>query len=112
MDLPQIKYREKLAEQLIKNLTKRRMEASYAVSAAQARDEVVAMVPAGATVSRGGSMSLVEIGLWEEIAKIPGVEVIDPFDPGYYAGGSYCPAPAGPAGRFYDYQHQRPDAGR
>ena len=40
------------------------------------------MVPAGATVSRGGSMSLVEIGLWEEIAKIPGVEVIDPFAPG------------------------------
>ena len=31
MDFPQIKYREKLAEQLIKNLTKRRMEASYAV---------------------------------------------------------------------------------
>src|SRR5208337_3520283 len=82
MDLPQIKYREKLAEQLIKNLIKRRMEASYAPSAAQARDEVVAMIPAGATVSRCGSMSLVEIGLWEEIAKIPGVEVIDPFAPG------------------------------
>ncbi len=82
MDLPQIKYREKLAEQLIKNLTKRRFEASYAPTAAQARDEVVAMVPAGATVSRCGSMSLVEIGLWQEIAKIPGVEVIDPFVPG------------------------------
>jgi LUD domain len=82
MDLHQIKYREKLAEQLIKNLTKRRFEASYAPRAAQARDEVVAMIPAGATVSRCGSMSLVEMGLWEELAKIPGVEIIDPFVPG------------------------------
>lgn len=82
MDLPQIKYREKLAEQLIKNLTRRRMEASFAPTAAQARDEVAAMIPAGATVSRCGSMSLVEMGLWEEVAKIPGVEIIDPFAPG------------------------------
>lgn len=82
MDAPQIKYREKLAEQLIKHLTKRRMEASYAPTAAQAREEVVAMIPAGSTVSRCGSMSLVEMGLWEELAKKPGVEVIDPFIPG------------------------------
>ena len=82
MDAHQIKYREKLAEQLIKHLTKRRMEASYAPTAAQAREEVVAMIPAGSTVSRCGSMSLVEMGLWEELAKKPGVEVIDPFIPG------------------------------
>ncbi len=82
MDAHQIKYREKLAEQLIKNLTKRRMEASYAPTAAQAREEVVAMIPEGSTVSRCGSMSLVEMGLWEELAKKPGVEVIDPFIPG------------------------------
>ncbi len=82
MDAPQIAYREKLAEQLIKNLTRRRFEASYAPTAAQARDEVVAMIPAGSTVSRCGSMSLVEMGLWEEVAKIPNVEVIDPFAPG------------------------------
>ena len=82
MDAPQIKYREKLAEQLIKHLTKRRMEASYAPTAARAREEVVAMIPAGSTVSRCGSMSLVEMGLWEELAQKPGVEVIDPFIPG------------------------------
>jgi hypothetical protein len=82
MDAHQIKYREKLAEHLIKHLTKRRMEASYAPTAAQARDEVVAMIPAGCTVSRCGSMSLVEMGLWEELAQKPGVQVIDPFIPG------------------------------
>ena len=82
MDAHQINYREKLAEHLLKHLVKRRMEASYAPTAAQARDEVVAMIPAGATVSRCGSMSLVEMGLWEELAKKPGVEIIDPFVPG------------------------------
>jgi LUD domain len=89
MDIAQIKYREKLAEQLIKNLSKRRMEASYAPTAAQARNEIVAIIPAGATVSRCGSMSLVEMGFWEEVAKIPGVEVIDPFVPGIAAEEAY-----------------------
>jgi hypothetical protein len=82
MDAHQVKYREKLAEHLIKHLTKRRMEASYAPTAAQAREEIIAMIPAGATVSRCGSMSLVEMGLWENLAQKPGVEVIDPFTPG------------------------------
>jgi len=82
MDAPQIKYREKLARHLIQHLTKRRMEASYAPTAAQARDEVLAMIPAGATVSRCGSMSLVEMGLWEALGKKPGVQVIDPYAPG------------------------------
>jgi L-lactate utilization protein LutB len=82
MDIHQITYREKLAQHLIKKLNKRRLEASYAPSAAQARDEVLAMIPAGATVSRCGSMSLVEMGLWEALAAKPGVEIIDPYRPG------------------------------
>jgi L-lactate utilization protein LutB len=82
MDTHQIVYREKLAQHLIKALTKRRLEASFAPTAAQARDEILAMIPAGATVSRGGSMSVVEMGLWEALSHKPGVEVIDPFQPG------------------------------
>jgi hypothetical protein len=82
MDSHQILYREKLAEHLIKQLTKRRMEASYAPTAAQAREEIIAMIPAGATVSRCGSMSLVEMGLWPALAQKPGVRIIDPFTPG------------------------------
>ena len=50
MDIHQIAYREKLAQHLIKQLTKRRMEASFAPTAAQARDEIVAMIPEGASV--------------------------------------------------------------
>jgi L-lactate utilization protein LutB len=82
MDIHQITYREKLAQHLIKNLNKRRLEASYAPSAAQARDEILAMIPNGATVSRGGSMSVVDMGLWEALVHKPGVDVIDPFLPG------------------------------
>ncbi|MCK9377161.1 MAG: lactate utilization protein [Syntrophobacterales bacterium] len=82
MDIHQITYREKLAHHLIKALTRRRLEASYAPTAAQARDEILAMIPAGATVSRGGSMSLVEMGLWEALGHKPGVEVLDPFEAG------------------------------
>jgi L-lactate utilization protein LutB len=82
VDQPQIIYREKLAQHLIKHLTKRRLEASYAPTAAQARDEILAMIPAGAVVSRGGSMAVVEMGLWEALTRKPGVEIIDPFLPG------------------------------
>ncbi|HZE22128.1 MAG TPA: LUD domain-containing protein, partial [Desulfobaccales bacterium] len=82
MDTHQITFREKLAEKLIKKLTKRRMEASYAPTTAQAREEVLAMIPAGATVSRCGSMSLVEMGLWKALAAKTGVEIIDPYRPG------------------------------
>ena len=78
MDAPQIKYREKLAEQLIKHLTKRRMEASYAPTAAQAREEVVAMIPAGSTVSRCGSMSLVESAFQLDVATVTGIWVERP----------------------------------
>ncbi len=82
MDIHMITYREKLAQNLIKNLTKRRLEASYAPTAIQAREEILAMIPAGATVSRGGSMSVVETGVWEALKHQAGVEMIDPFQPG------------------------------
>jgi hypothetical protein len=82
MDEPQKIYRARLAEALIKNLSKRRMAASFAPTAAQAREEIVAMIPAGATVSRAGSMSLVEMGLWGALASKAEVKVIDPFRPG------------------------------
>jgi len=82
MDEPQKIYRTKLAAALIKNLTKRRMAASFAPTAAQAREEIVALIPAGATVGRAGSMSLVEMGLWEALAQKADVKVIDPFRPG------------------------------
>ena len=82
MDSHQMKWNEQVAKKIIAQLDKRGMEGSYAVSAAQAREEIIAMIPRGATVYRCGSMSAVSMDLWEGIAKIPGVEIIDPFKPG------------------------------
>lgn len=82
MDTHQMVWNEKVARDIINHLEKRRMEGSYAVNAAQAKDEVLAMIPKGSTVFRCGSMSAVDMGLWEEISKLPGVELLDPFRPG------------------------------
>jgi hypothetical protein len=82
MDTHQMVWNEKVARDIINHLEKRRMEGSYAVNAAQAKDEVLAMIPKGSTVFRCGSMSAVDMGLWDEISKLPGVELLDPFRPG------------------------------
>lgn len=83
MDNHQIMWSEEIAKNIIENLEKRRMEGSYAKTAAQARDEIVAMIPSGATVYRCGSMTTANMGLWEQIAKISGVKVLDPYQPGF-----------------------------
>ena len=81
MDAHQTVWNEKAAKEVIINLEKRRMGGSYAPTSTQAIREIVEMIPAGSTVSRCGSMSAVEMGLWEEIAKLPDVKVMDPFLP-------------------------------
>jgi hypothetical protein len=81
MDEHQRKHREKIAQHLIEVLTKKRMEASYVPTAAKVREEVLAMIPDGASVYRCGSMSLVELKIWEALTQRPKVEVIDPFQP-------------------------------
>ncbi len=82
MDNYQVKWNEQTAKRIIEQLGKRGMEGSYAATIAQAGEEVLAMIPQGSKVYRCGSMSAVYMDLWARIAKIPGVEVIDPFAPG------------------------------
>ncbi|MBI4963172.1 MAG: lactate utilization protein [Desulfomonile tiedjei] len=82
MDDHQMIWNELVAKEIIRNLEKRRMEGSYAPNVAQAVDEIVAMIPDGATVYRCGSMTTVGMGLWEKIRDLSGVQVIDPFLPG------------------------------
>ena len=81
MDEHQVLWNEKVAEKIIKNLEKRRMAGSYTDSAAKAKDEILEMIPPGATVFRCGSMTAGGLGLWEAIAAIPGVTLIDPYRP-------------------------------
>lgn len=82
MDQHQMLWNEKVATGIIKNLEKRRLEGSYAANSAQARDEVLAMIPPGTTVYRCGSMTTTVLGLWEKLAALPGVTIIDPYLPG------------------------------
>ena len=82
MDAHQIGWNEKVAKDIINHLEKRRMEGSYSSNAFQAKDEIVAMIPQGATVFRCGSMTTVGMGLWEELDNLSGVEVINPYQSG------------------------------
>ena len=81
MDQHQVDWNAKVARKIIKNLEKRRMAGSYATGAGQALGEVVEMIPPGATVFRCGSMTAVGMGLWEAIAALPEVNLIDPYRP-------------------------------
>jgi hypothetical protein len=81
MDQHQTEWNQKVARNIIKNLEKRRMEGSYTATADQARDEIIEMIPPGATVFRCGSMSAVGMGLWDSIAALPEVNLIDPYRP-------------------------------
>jgi len=81
MDKHQMEWNEKVAGKIIKNLEKRRMAGSYTASAAKAKDEIIEMIPQGATVFRCGSMTAVGMGLWEAIAALPEVNLIDPYQP-------------------------------
>ncbi len=82
MDEHQMVWNEKVAEKLIGNLVKRRMEGSYASTADQARDEVIAMISPGSSVFRCGTMTATYAGLWAAITKLPDVDLIDPYEPG------------------------------
>ena len=79
MDQHQVSWNEKVAKSLIENLEKRRIEGSYAPTAEQAKKEILDMIPEGATVYRCGSMTATNMGLWEEIRKLHGVKLIDPY---------------------------------
>jgi hypothetical protein len=79
MDKHQSQWGDAVAKIIIKNLEKRRMAGSYAPTVDQARDEILSMIPEGAIVYRCGSMTATNMGLWEEVANLPGIEIIDPY---------------------------------
>jgi hypothetical protein len=82
MDQHQTTWNEKTARSIIEHLEKRRMEGSYASTSAQAKEEIIAMIPEGASVYRCGSMTTAGMGLWEKLSEKPGVKIIDPYQPG------------------------------
>ncbi len=82
MDECQRVWNEKTAQVIVHNLEKRRMAGSYAATAAQALEEVLNMIPPGATIFRCGSVTATAMGLWGRIAARPEIKLLDPFQPG------------------------------
>jgi L-lactate utilization protein LutB len=82
MDNYQIQWGESVVKKIIHHLEKRRMAGSYAPTSKEATDMILAMIPKGSTVYRCGSMTTTHMGLWEKIAAIPGMDIIDPYMPG------------------------------
>ncbi|MBA4359090.1 MAG: hypothetical protein C0405_15345, partial [Desulfovibrio sp.] len=88
MDAPVLKQREKLAGHILKHLAKRKMAGSFAPTAAEAKAEVLRLIgligdsQGPASVIRCGSESVGGLGLWAEIAALPGVTLMDPYAPG------------------------------
>lgn len=54
---------EKIAQKVIENLKKRNMTGYYAKDKKEALDTALSIIPKGATVTQGGSVSTAEIGL-------------------------------------------------
>ncbi len=70
---------EQRSRKIIKNLQKRRMNGYYASNKHEALSVVMDMIPPGAVVARGDSVSLDQIGLLPEILKRNSNKLIDPF---------------------------------
>lgn len=69
-----------LGDTLVKNLTAKGFEAVYAKSAEEALEEVMKLIPAGASVGVPGSVTIREIGAMEALAE-KGCSVIHHWDP-------------------------------
>ena len=72
MYAPLLEQRAKQAAHIIKQLGHRRMAGSYCATAHEAKEEVLRLIPDGATVLRCGSETVVGLRLWEAIAAKPG----------------------------------------
>lgn len=76
MDENRIKRNDLLAEQIIKGLESRNMIGYYAKSKEEALKMALDLIPEGSRVAKGGSMSVVEIGL-EDAVKNGNYEYCD-----------------------------------
>lgn len=75
-NLPKQKYYENIANTIIKNLNKRQIEGYYCENKEEALKKALELIPEGATIGYGGSMTVVETGLMDAI-KNGNYKVID-----------------------------------
>ena len=74
---PRQQHYETLADTIIKNLKKRRMEGCYCATAAEAKEKVLSYLADGCSVSFGGSMTLEEAGILDALRGMPNIRLID-----------------------------------
>ncbi len=74
-------YYEKLAARTIEALKKNHFEAQYVSKASDALEDLWKMIPEGASVGVGGSVTLNQIGFQEAVQKRP-VKFLNPFAKG------------------------------
>ncbi|MFH1033721.1 MAG: lactate utilization protein [Pseudomonadota bacterium] len=74
-------FYQKRAESVIETLKKNRMEGIYLPEASQVADKVMSLIPQGATVAMGGSVTMMETGVVAALRQGP-VKLIDRYEPG------------------------------
>jgi len=74
-------YQERQIERTVQALQKNNFNARSVPKAADALEEVWKMIPAGSTVGVGGSVTLEQIGFYEEAARRP-LKLLNPFAKG------------------------------
>ena len=67
---------QNLANTIIKNMAKKNMEGYYCATSAEAVEKALSLMPEGASVTWGGSMTLTECGLMDAL-KTANYEIID-----------------------------------
>lgn len=77
-------YSEVRCERVIKNLQKRNMTGQYVATRQEALAAVLEMIPPGAVVARGDSVSLFQINIIPALLKRGQNELIDPFPEGAF----------------------------
>ncbi len=66
---PKKQYYENTAATIIKNLEKRQMKGYYCPDAASVLQKIKELIPDGASIGWGGSMTLVEMGILEALSQ-------------------------------------------
>jgi hypothetical protein len=75
-------FQEKRAQAVIQALAANRMTGEFLDGPEQAPARVLELIPPGASVALGGSLTLFETGVVEALRQAPGLELIDRFQPG------------------------------
>lgn len=79
MDEKIMAWRTKVSVHICEKMEKRGFEAAYSETAQEALEAIMKLIPKGSVVSRGGSESVLNIGLWQAIKEADDLSVLETF---------------------------------